>query len=769
MRLTNLKTTIRVAKIELNIMFYSPIAWLVLIVFAVQVGMAFAEGLNAQLKLQEMGYSLWRITSRVFTDMGGVLTLIPGTIYLYIPLISMGLMSREFQAGSIKLLYSSPVKSWTIIIGKFVTMIIYGTFLMVILAVFVVIAAFTIDNFDYSLVLSGMLGVYLLILAYSAVGLFMSSITKYQVVAAIGTLAVLTLLDFIGEIGQDCDIIRNITYWLSLPRRAYPFIGGLIASDNVVYFIIVISFFLALAILKLNLEKSIVSFKMKCFKYGGIVIVALIGGYISSIPYFKYYYDATHTKSNTLSEDSQKIIKELTGGLTITTYVNVLDENFTMAIPRNKNSDMERFEQYCRFKPEIEMNYVYYYDKVDNPELEHRFPDKTDKEKMEVLCMANHLNPKRVLSPKEIKESIDLSPEHNRLVRVIERENGQKTFIRLFDDNVKHPSEAEISAALKRFISPAPVVAFSLGYGSREIDNYGGKGYYLFAKNQGFRQSIVNNGFDTRSIDLDRDTLDNTIDILVISDLWEPLSGGAMFKIREYINNGGNLFILGEYGRSKNMNKLMEQLGVLFSDEILVNENNGASPIVLAGNFTSQAGEMYSVFDLMKRYDYQIAFPTTLAIDCSGVKDFEVTPILMSHKNAWLEKQTTNFIDGDFECDPEAGEVKGEYSVFVTLSRKIGEREQRIIISGDSDVISNEGLTSSYQGIKSLNYNLVLGSFRWLSYGEYPVDTKRPEDADLKIILPKGSGVWISYFCIGILPLCIAVMGISTIIRRQRK
>ena len=58
-----------------------------------------------------------------------------------------------------------------------------------------------------------------------------------------------------------------------------------------------------------------------------------------------------------------------------------------MAIPRNKNSDMERFEQYCRFKPEIEMNYVYYYDKVDNPELEHRFPDKTDKEKMEVLCI----------------------------------------------------------------------------------------------------------------------------------------------------------------------------------------------------------------------------------------------------------------------------------------------------------------------------------------------------------------------------------------------
>ena len=178
---------------------------------------------------------------------------------------------------------------------------------------------------------------------------------------------------------------------------------------------------------------------------------------------------------------------------------------------------------------------------------------------------------------------------------------------------------------------------------------------------------------------------------------------------------------------------------------------------------------MYSMFDLMKRYGYQIAFPTTLAIDCSEVKDFEVTPILVSNKNAWLEKQSTNFIDGDFVYDPKAGEVKGEYPVFVTLSRKVGTREQRIIISGDSDVISNEGLVSSYPGIKSLNYNLVLGSFRWLSYGEYPVDTKRPEDVDLKIVLPKGSGIWINYFCMGIFPLCIAIGGIFTIIRRQRK
>lgn len=166
-------------------------------------------------------------------------------------------------------MYSSPVQNTSIIMGKFLSMMVYGGVLMAVLGVFVVFSAITIVNFDYPLVLSGMLGLYLLILAYSAIGLFMSSITKYQVVAAIGTLAVLAVLNFIGDVGQDYDLVRHITYWLSISGRAYPFIDGLVASDNIFYFLIVIGFFLALSIFKLNTEKTIMSLKIKILKYCG--------------------------------------------------------------------------------------------------------------------------------------------------------------------------------------------------------------------------------------------------------------------------------------------------------------------------------------------------------------------------------------------------------------------------------------------------------------------------------------------------------------------
>ena len=54
-------------------------------------------------------------------------------------------------------------------------------------------------------------------------------------------------------------------------------------------------------------------------------------------------------------------MKKLDGGLTLTTYVNLLDDTWYNGSPSYKNYDMERFERYVRFKPEMKIKYVYYY------------------------------------------------------------------------------------------------------------------------------------------------------------------------------------------------------------------------------------------------------------------------------------------------------------------------------------------------------------------------------------------------------------------------
>ena len=69
------------------------------------------------------------------------------------------------------------------------------------------------------------------------------------------------------------------------------------------------------------------------------------------------FYDATRFERNTLTPNSRKIVEKMEGGLTITTYANILDESRYVwkGMKRNELRDMKKFEQYVRFKPEIKM------------------------------------------------------------------------------------------------------------------------------------------------------------------------------------------------------------------------------------------------------------------------------------------------------------------------------------------------------------------------------------------------------------------------------
>lgn len=71
---------------------------------------------------------------------------------------------------------------------------------------------------EWSAVFSGLLGLYLLFGLYAAIGLFMSTLTTYQIVAAIGMFAVLGLLELAAEVGQEYAFVRD--YYLLVGHGA---------------------------------------------------------------------------------------------------------------------------------------------------------------------------------------------------------------------------------------------------------------------------------------------------------------------------------------------------------------------------------------------------------------------------------------------------------------------------------------------------------------------------------------------------------------------
>ena len=239
-----------IACTELQTLFYSPIAWLTLVIFIIQAGVAFTGSFGAYVQRFDLGYKPVNLTQAIFIGYSGLFYSILPYLFYYFPLITMGLMSRELSSGSIKLLYSSPVNNVQIILGKFLSMMIYGLAFIGILLIFIVFGAFTIENFDFWRTIVALLGIYLLVCAYSAIGLFMSSLTSYQIVAALGTLAILFVLNMVGGLWQDIEWVRDITWWLSISGRVEEFITGLICSEEFLYFIIVTGLFISLSILR---------------------------------------------------------------------------------------------------------------------------------------------------------------------------------------------------------------------------------------------------------------------------------------------------------------------------------------------------------------------------------------------------------------------------------------------------------------------------------------------------------------------------------------
>ena len=765
-----MRTIIRITKSELRILFFSPIAWLILIVFSFQVGMAYCEALEMQLRNQELGYRVYAVTSSLFDGYSGILSRLLGDLYLYIPLFTMGLMSRELSSGSIKLLYSSPVSNFQIILGKYLAVVVYALLLCVILLGPVVSTCFSVLSPDVPMMLTGIFGVFLTILAYGAIGLFMSTITKYQVVAVVGTLAILAILNFIGGVGQEYDFVRDITYWLSIAGRAKVFISGMISTKDTLYFILVIFMFLGLSVIKLQGERLKLSKWNTSVKYGAVLLITLSLGYISSLPGFIAYYDSTATKVNTLTEESQEIVRKLKGDLTITTYVNYLDETYDRGAPRNRIDDIAQFEQYLRFKPETKLSYVYYYAKGFMPYAREAYDTMTLEQIVADKCRYSGYDPKRFLPLEEVLKMDDISGEDGRFVRVITAANGKKAMLRIYKDNQVYPFEAQISTALKTLLQEAPVVGFVTGHKERSGMDMGEKGYGSFASNKTFRYSLINSGYGIREISLELPVADD-IDIVVLADMRSDFTEEEFRNFDAYLARGGNLFILGEPKRQQYMNPVIERLGLRFADGIIVSPSEVNLDDIIAANIKEGAAEVSENYIRYFRRGYSIITPSACAVEViDTTKGFKITEVLASASSgSWIEKETTDFINEKSVLNPTAGEVEKSNSIMLYLTRPVKNKEQRIFVIGDADCISTLEWAQNRAGFRSSNFTLITETFRNMSYEEFPVDAARVNPPDDRVVVTQSAVGVIKVIIMWIIPILLMIGCITLLIRRKRR
>ena len=766
-----MRNIIRIARVELSALFFSPIAWFLLILFLIQASMGYIEKVEYFVRLRGLGSNTDNMTFNFFSSplTNGLFLSVMGNLYLYIPLITMGLISRETNSGTIKLLYSSPVKLSSIVAGKFVAMLFFNLCMIVMLGILIVFAAFQIESMDYGLIFSGLMAIYLLLGAYAAIGLFMSCLSTYQVVAALATFALFALLKFVGTLWQEYDLLRDLTGYLSISGRTENMIMGLVTSRDVLYYLLITAMFLAFAYFKLKSVRASENGFISFLKYTGVMAVVLAIGYFTSIPQFIGYWDVTRTNSNTISPRSQEVLKQLGDApVEVTTYINLLDNTYYRGAPEARNSDKRRWERYIRFKPQLHLNYVYYYDSSFDESFSKNNAGFTLEEIAKKRAKSYNTNKDRFKTPDEIRKEINLFPEKNRLVMLV-KYKGRETFLRTFNDMIFWPLETETIAALSRLSGPLPRIAFLQGEEERSIDKLGDRHYKLATSELNVRAALINQGFDVENLKLKGgESIPEGITALVIADPRTHFEPDVLKKIEKYIDEGGNLLLSGEPGKQSVLNPILSKLGVQIMEGTILQEDPKLGPQEVRSFVTPLGLEFGKKTSYLHNNKLGVSTREVAGLSYRNDGDFTIRELMNTNGEFTWNKTGKLVLDSaDIVFNEQEGDVKRSFPTALALTRMVNQKEQRILVTSDADFLSNIELGRNYP--RTGNAFFYQGFLGWFSYGKYPVEPTWPDPIDNTIKIDEDNIPLLKWVIYLIIPASFLISGTVLLIRRKRK
>ena len=242
---------IAIASHEIQRLFKSLLAWIILAVVQFLLAVFFLLLLN-----QFLNPTPW-LSGRGVTEVvvAGLFQITGIVLLLITPFITMRSFSEERRAGTIRLLYSSPVSLTELVLGKYAGILGFQC-VQLVLIVLMPLSLLLGTQLDVLHLFSGALGLLLLMASFAAIGLFVSTLTNQPSIAAIMTFGILFMLWIINLAGSTgAETFREIFHYLSLLNHYNNLVNGLFNSSDLFYYMIIITTFVALSIWRLDNER----------------------------------------------------------------------------------------------------------------------------------------------------------------------------------------------------------------------------------------------------------------------------------------------------------------------------------------------------------------------------------------------------------------------------------------------------------------------------------------------------------------------------------
>jgi len=433
----------------------------------------------------------------------------------------------------------------------------------------------------------------------------------------------------------------------------------------------------------------------------GLFVVLLVGLAMATVWVTKdiqTQWDLTQGRRNTLSQASIDVLKQVIGPVKVTAYATAQDAE------GDARKTVETFlGSYQRAKQDFELTFV---------------------------------------DPREQPQKAQAAGVRANGELVVEY-NGRS-------EHLTSLTEQDLTNLLLRLVRSAErQVAYLDGHGERKLDgranhDLGDLGAQLRVK-----------GFKTASLNLAvaQEVPDNVAVLIIASPRVDLLSGEAI-KIKHWIEKGGNLLWLIDTDSLHGLQELADELGLSLMAGTVIDPDAAGNK--LPATFALATG--YGQHRITQNSTMTSVFPYARRIAKSEGSKWSFAPLVEVARGGWLE---TGPLDNNVAFDAKK-DVRGPIVVAAALERSVGERKQRVVVTGSGHFLAN-------QFIGTLgNLDLGVNMLNWLA-GDDALITVQPRiRSDLTLELTRSGLALVGFGFLLVLPLALLVAG-GVIWWRRRK
>ncbi len=424
---------------------------------------------------------------------------------------------------------------------------------------------------------------------------------------------------------------------------------------------------------------------------------------------YVYQADWTRNAKHTLTHPSQMILKQFSDPIEITVYI----ENDEM----NRKMVADLIAKYQREKHDITIKFI-------DP---YTVPDKT-----------KSLN-------------IKMTPQ-GKLFAVLELRYQNR--IEIIQQLAELLTEQEISKTLQRLArNQKHHIAFLQGHGERKPSGKANHDLNSWA------QELASTGFEIQSLNLSQQTeIPENIELLVIANPQVNLLTGEIDLIKQYVEQGRHLLWMLEPNESLHgLEPLAELLNLTLVAGVLVDPNSWVGSNN-PGMLVLPALSYHSPHEILANFQQDTLFPNAVGLQLTPSEEWETVDLLTTAPEIWSE---TNTLEGEVLFNQDQ-DIDGPLTIAIAITRNLEQIQQRILLLGDGDFISNTFIGNGG------NLELSLRMLNWLvqddDFIEIPVQT----NTESKFYLNPTTFNLLAIFFIIILPVSLLITGMLVWLKRRK-